>query len=504
MTKGKEVDREILIDTGFIDTRAVVTEDGEPVEIYIESLSSKGLVGNIYRGIVKEVIPGMQAAFVDIGLQKNAFLHVNDIISPRILKRFVEETAGTSGQRHPGEPIEKLLKPGHEITVQVTREPIDAKGAKITMYISLSGRYIVFTPNHIGTGVSKKIKAPEEKNRLKKIADRFCPEGMGMIMRTAAEGVGQDKIDSEIRILRKLWEDIRRKEYSGPVPRCIYQDFGMVQKLVRDYIDADIRRFVFNDQKEYQKVVAYLDMMAPELKSKVEVFRKEYDLFAYYHVESAVREALSRKVWLPSGGYLIFDRTEAFTVIDVNTGKFTGKRNLEETIFKVNCEAAYVIGKQLRLRDIGGIILVDFIDMKKAEHREQLLSAIKEAVSRDRNGVAVEGITSLGIVEMTRKKVKESLGDVMTTTCPLCGGTGRLLSPEEHARRVIKEISEMPEHSISNRIEVEVHPDIYVVLSGRMMEEITKMEACFQKKITVLPSRTIEYGKTIIREVDTV
>jgi ribonuclease G len=417
--------KEIIVDVGSLQTRAAVLEDGEPAEIFIESNHPHRLVGNIYRGIVREVLPGLQAAFVDIGADKNAFLYVSEAVpGKKTGADSSEKSRNNTGVHKPR--IEHMVKPGQEITVQVIKEPMENKGARVTTNITLPGKYAVLVCNNNMAVVSGKIENKPERERLKNIASKFCSDNIGIIIRTASEGISDCEIENDILTLLRLWDSIVNKEEKGKVPRSLYQEAELPVKLAREYLNKDIKRFVINNRDKYNELLDYLDKVSPELKNKIEFFYPEYDLFEYFHIESAIHEALSRKVWLKCGGYLVFDETEALTVIDVNTGKFTGKNEQEDTILKTNLEAAAVIGRQIRLRNIGGIILIDFIDMKETSHKEMVISFLKEVVSLDRSKVVVEGMTGLGLVEMTRKKVRGSLRKAITKACPVCGGTGWL------------------------------------------------------------------------------
>jgi len=402
--------RDILVDVSFEERRAAILENDEPVEIFIETAGRIKLIGNIYRGVIDKVLPGMQAAFVDIGTGKNAFLYAGDVIPL--------DCSGETVKSHERQvKIQDSVKPGQVITVQVIKEPIDTKGARVTRNIALPGRNLVLTPYDTGIGVSKKISDAGERERLKNLAVQFCPDRMGLIVRTVAEGIEACEMEYDIRYLLDLWRSILEKERRGSVPGCLYQEPELVQKLARDYLNQDIRRFILNDRMEFDKLMEFLDAVSPVMKTKVEFFSEDYGLFAFYNVESAIHRALSRKVWLKCGGYVVFDKTEALTVIDVNTGKFTGRDSQEDTILKTNLEAAYLIARQIRLRDISGIILIDFIDMKASSHKNQVLAALSEAVKYDRTKVFVLGMTSLGLVEMTRKKVNNPLRQVLSIAC---------------------------------------------------------------------------------------
>ncbi len=412
--------KEVLVDSKPEKTRIAILEDGELAELHIEYPGSTKLAGSIYRGRVDRVLPGMQCAFVDIGAGKNAYLSAEDIVSAK--KHLLGKDNGHV-------KIEKLVKPGQEITVQVVKEETEAKAPKVTANIALPGSLTVLHPFSPGVGVSKKINDQAERARLKNIAAGLCPEGMGIVIRTAAQGADESIIENDIRCLMKTWEQIRKKEEKGPVPKCIHQEPCLLQRLAQAGLNSDIRRIVLNDHMEFENLLKYLDETAPRMKMRVEFFYSNFDLFEFYNVESAIKEALSRKVWLKCGGYLIFDHTEALTVIDVNTGKYVGKKDRNETIFKTNCEAAKVIARQVRLRDISGIILIDFIDMEDNLQKDTVLSILREECKKDRNQVTVVGMTNLGLVELTRKKVGNSLVQILTHPCPNCGGSGRVLNP---------------------------------------------------------------------------
>ncbi|MBP7175586.1 MAG: Rne/Rng family ribonuclease [Thermoclostridium sp.] len=413
--------KDILVDVKPEQTRVAIMEDGELAEIYMDSPEHKKLIGNIYRGKVERVLPGMQCAFVDIGLDKNAFLYAGDIFTG------VHHELNESNPiiREPVEKIENLIRQGQEITVQVIKEAIESKGPRVTTNIALPGRNTVLCPYSPGVGVSKKIQQPEERERLKGIAEKLCPAGMGLIIRTAAQGIEKYELEDDILLLQKLWEKVKEKESKGSVPRCLYSEPDLVQKLARDLLNAGVRRFVVNDRDEYESLLELLEDISPNMKIKVEYYCGEYELFDFYHVESAIQKALARKVWMKCGGYVVFDKTEALTVIDVNTGKFTGRDDQEQTILLTNLEATIAIARQIRLRDISGIILIDFIDMQENENKEQVLSSLKEAVKQDGTRTVVVGMTRLGLVEMTRKKVRNNLQHTLTEPCPACGGTGR-------------------------------------------------------------------------------
>lgn len=489
---------EIIVDVGLKETRVALLEDKELVEIYIERPYPERLLGNIYRGKVSSVLPGMQAAFIDIGYEKNAFLYVGDAISQ---KEFSEEDDEVY-QDFKNYNIDEILRPGQEITVQVIKEPIGTKGPRVTTHITLPGRHLVLLPKADYVGVSRRIENESERNKLKKHAEKIKPKGMGLIVRTASEGKAAEDFSHDLNFLLKLWDKIKQKEHSGPVPRCIHKDLNLIYRSVRDLFTWNIDKFIINDRQQYSKVLELVEMISPALKMKVEYFSKSYDLFEYYQIEPKITKALSRKIWLKSGGYLIIDNTEALTVIDVNTGKYVGGSNLEDTVLKTNMEAAREISKQLRLRDIGGIIIIDFIDMHEHEHQQMVIDALKQALKRDRTKTTVVGMTGLGLIEMTRKKVRQGLASVMLTPCPYCEGTGKILSAESTARNVEKEIAAYFNQTMANAIQVDVHPSVAAILTGVDGETLSRMENMYNKKILIKASDEIKHEQMKIKEID--
>lgn len=381
-----------------------VLEDNELSELHIENNDGKSIAGSIYRGRVERVLPGMQAAFVDIGLGQNAYLNVNDAVhdDPDLLD--------DTGAKKPAIPdISNLLRQGSEITVQVIKDAIGVKGPRVTANISIPGRYAVLLPGSETFGVSKKIDDIEVRKRLKETAAGLKPENCGLILRTAALDADPVQISEDIRNLVDIWERIKKAEERGRVPRLLYSGTGEFDKTLGEHLAPGISRIIVNDMDMYERLTSVPIAGIIPQGAKVELYTRDYDMFAYYNVQSAVKEALSRKVWLKSGGYLVFDYTEALTVIDVNSGKYTGKKDFEETAFSINMEAAEAIARQVRLRNLSGIIIIDFIDMKHKEHREQVVRALKNHVKPDRIKTVVLGMTQLGLVEMTRKKVKNPL-----------------------------------------------------------------------------------------------
>lgn len=413
---------EIIVDVNVSEIRVGILEDKELAEIHIERTNNQGLVGNIYRGKVSSVLPGMQAAFIDIGYEKNAFLYVGDAIPQKEYSDDEIEVYRDYAEYN----ISDILKVGQEITVQVIKEPIGTKGPRVSTHITLPGRNLVLLPNADYIGISRRIESDGERQKLKRIAEKLKPENMGLIVRTVSEGKEESDFVEDVSFLTRLWAKINQAETSGPVPRCIHKDINLIYRSVRDLFTWNIDKFIINDEKEYFKVLELVEMISPVLKNRVELFQKDYEIFDYYQIETKIDRALSRKVWLKCGGYIIIDKTEALTVVDVNTGKFVGDNSLEETVLKTNIEATKEIAKQLRLRDIGGIVIIDFIDMNDGEHQQMVLDSLKQSLKSDRTKTIVLGMTALGLVEMTRKKIRQELATVMKCDCPHCEGTGKI------------------------------------------------------------------------------
>jgi ribonuclease G len=495
---GDSLSKEIVVDVRTGEIRVALLEDGELAEIYIERHDNERLVGNIYKGKVSSVLPGMQAAFVDIGCEKNAFLYVVDAAPSRELTGEDDEVC----QEVKNYSINEILKPGQEITVQVVKEQCGSKGPRVTTHITLPGRYMVLLPGADYVGISRRIEDEGERARLKKIAEKLKPKEMGLIVRTASEGKRMKELSQDVKFLKKLWNTIKQKEHRGHVPRCIHKDLCLIYRAVRDLFTRDVDKFVINDRKEHENVLELVGMISPALKHRVEYFSKDYNIFEYYQIESKMSKALARKVWLKCGGYLIIDRTEALTVIDINTGKYVGDNNLEETVLRTNIEAAREIARQLRIRDIGGIIIIDFIDMHEPQHQQMVLDELKQALRKDRTKSTVVGMTGLGLIEMTRKKVRQELASAITMECPYCAGEGKILSPEMVAGNVEEEISRYLSQTAVKAVQVEVHPSVAAVLEASNRQRLVRLEENFNKKIVIKSSGNIKYEDVKIKEID--
>lgn len=446
------MNKEILVDANAFNIRVAVVEDGTPVELYVEQEGSERLVGNIYLGKVQNVLPGMQAAFIDIGLEKNAFLYAGDVFSPGDAYDELDSIPETK-------KIGDMLKPGQSILVQVAKDPIGTKGARVTTHLTLAGRSLVLMPTVDYVGVSRRIEKEEERNRLRKIIKELKPKDVGIIVRTASAGRTKEAFQEEIESLQKLYQDIQTRAIKVKAPKLLHEEQSLLFRTVRDLLMKDVDRVFVNDIPTFEKIKEIADVMAPKLKPRI-LYKDSEALFDRYDTESKIEKALSRKVWLKSGGYLIIDRAEALTVIDVNTGKFVGKDNLEKTITATNCEAAEEIALQLRLRDIGGIVIIDFIDMETEAHRQLVLQTLKNAMHDDHTRSHVFGFTHLGLVELTRKKTGRSIGDTLKVTCPCCEGEAKVLSPYSVFNRLRKQTLQILKGTKVRRMYIEVHPTV--------------------------------------------
>jgi len=461
--------KEILVSVETDETRVSLLEDGELSEVYIERPVSQRVAGSIYKGRVENVLPGMQAAFVDIGLERNAFLYVDDA-----LPRGEEEDDAVDDGRRP--TIKDLLDEKQEVVVQVAKEPIGSKGARVTRQVTLPGRYLVMMPMVDYVGVSRRISDEAERERLRGLANDLRPPGTGLIVRTAAEGRQEADLKRDIEFLTRLWGRVQSRAKVSRAPSLLHRDLGLVFRVVRDSFSDDVQRFVVDNRHEYERILDILDVMDPSLKERVSLHAGKRPLFETAGIEEEIDKALKRRIWLKCGGHVVLDQTEALTVIDVNTGKYVGTTNLADTVLKTNLEAAREIARQLRLRDIGGIIIIDFIDMEVPQHRHHVLEALQEALRLDRTKAHVLGITHLGLVEMTRKKVRQGLDEFLQRPCPYCEGRGRVLSEETMYRKVRREIKRILRSSSGEAILVEVHPSVAALLIGAGGANLREME----------------------------
>jgi ribonuclease G len=468
---------EILINVTPRETRVALVENGVLQEVYIERSRRRGLVGKIYRGKVCRVLPGMQAAFVDIGLERAAFLHASDLTA-----RSVDDE---SGDEAPLADIAQLLHEGQEISVQVIKDPLGTKGARLTTQITIPSRYLVFIPNVDNVGISQKIEAEQERVRLRDIIQLFMTDqdGGGYIARTAAEGASADALRADMIFLSKLWQSISETEATAKAGTVIYDDLPLTIRVMRDMLDSQIERVRIDSRESYQRAQAFCNRFMPELETQVEYYPGERPIFDIYGIEDAIQKALERKVQLKSGGYLVIDQTEAMTTADVNTGGYVGNRNLEETIFKTNLEAAQAIARQLRLRNLGGIIIIDFIDMSDAEHKRQVLRALQKCLDKDHARTQITEVSSLGLVEMTRKRTRESLEHVMCEMCPTCGGRASLKTAETTCYEIFREILRESRQFDTEQLLVLASQEVVDLLLDEESASLVELEAFIGKPI---------------------
>lgn len=457
--------KEIIVNVSPEETKVAVLENKKLVEIYIERSKSQRLVGNIYQGRIENVLPGMQAAFVNIGLEKNAFLYVEDA------------TPARTDYPHGGSRvnISDVLKSGQELMVQIIKEPIGSKGPRITTHITLPGRYLVLMPMVDYIGISRRIECEQERERLREIAAKQKPAGMGVIVRTVAEGMDETEIQQDITLLTKLWQKIKNRSSNGPVPSLLHHDLELVQRIMRDIFSDDVDQLIIDCRDTYEKANELLDIINPHWKSKVRYEGRE-NIFEDYGIDVELQRALKRRAWLKCGAYLVIDQAEALTAIDVNTGKYVGSTNLEDTVHKTNLNAAVEIARQIRLRNIGGIIVIDFIDMDETEHRQEVLQVLEEEIKKDRTKCHVLGLTQLGLVEMTRKKARPSLNESIQKTCPYCEGRGKVLSEETVGINVKNEIYQVARRTTAKTILVEANPLVAARLIGSGGVNLKEME----------------------------
>lgn len=414
----------ILTSIDSEETRMALLENGELIETAMERYTDIQTAGNIYKGRIKNMLPGMQAAFVDIGREKNAFLYIG------------KTYPYAGGPTNPGAPLTE----GQEIIVQVSKDAIGAKGPRVVTEWNLPGRYLVLLPTASHIGVSRRIEAEEERERLRLAAQEICPQGMGLIVRTVAEGKTADDLRKDVNYLYNLSSALMARAKRSSAPILLYRDVDLMIRLVRDLFDDSVDELIIDQQEAYNRVRDLVKISDPDLFPRIHLYQSDKEVFAHYGIEAQLEDLRQREVRLNCGGYLVIDRTEALTVIDVNTGKFVGNTDLATTVFQTNCEAAKEIARQIRLRDIGGMIVIDFIDMNQEEHRQAILSLLDKHLHNDRTRTNVYGFTALGLVEMTRKKVRQDMNGTMYETCSFCEGRGRLLSPETMRIRINRQL----------------------------------------------------------------
>jgi ribonuclease G len=474
---GVPVSTEILINAGGHEARAAVVEGGVLQEVVMERASRRGLISNIYKGRVSRVLPGMQAAFIDIGMERTAFLHASDIFDPRHADTGIE-------QPH-SENIRSLVAEGNEILVQVVKDPLGTKGARLTTYITLPSRFLVYMPKGKGVGVSARIENESERERLRAAVQVGVQvrEDAGFIVRTAAEDAGAEALRADMAYLRKQWEVVRQKGLRTQPGNLVHADLPLHLRMLRDFLRPGVDRVLIDQPSPHREMQEFAAAFMPDALARIELHVEPRPIFELHHVEEEIQKALDRKVPLKSGGHLFMDQTESMTTIDVNTGAFVGHRNLEETIFRTNLEAAVTIARQLRLRNLGGIIIIDFIDMDEVDHRRQVIQALEKALSHDHVKTNISSVSPLGLVEMTRKRTRESLEHVMCRPCPTCEGRGFVKTAETVCYEVFREIVRQARQFDCQQLMVLAHQDVIERLLDEESSALGELELVTGKPI---------------------
>jgi ribonuclease G len=491
------VSTDLIINVRNYETRVALIENGTVSELYIERASERSIAGNIYKGRVVRVLPGMQAAFVDIGLQKAAFLYVSDVYDnlDEIEKMMANSNDAREDEQLQLETnegtwleetlIEDRLQEGQEVLVQVAKEPLGSKGSRITSHISIPGRHLVLMPTMDHVGISRRIEDETERLRLRELLMQIRPHNYGFIARTAAEGVERGKIKAEMDFMLRLWQSIQRNSEHSQVPNLLYQELDVILRAVRDLFTQEVDKLIVDSEAEYEKILKFVDTFMPSLKVDVKLYDGSEPICDAYGIEMELQRALGKKVWLKSGGYIVIEMTEALTAIDVNTGRYVGKRNLEETILKTNLEAVKEIAYQLRLRNIGGIIIIDFIDMEKEANREKVFNRFNEALRKDKSKTNILKISELGLIEMTRKRTKESINRTLREPCFYCDGEGYLKSTATMCHEIFREIERDHETLFGRSVMVTAHPEVVHLLYDEGRHHLEALENNLRARITV-------------------
>ncbi len=491
--------QKIIINADSYETRIAILEDEELAELFVERVEQRRHVGDIYKGRVNAVLPGMQAAFVDLGLPKTGFLHASDLAESLTDLEDISDLdeSGDKGRRRraPVPKIEDSLKKGQEVLVQITKESIGTKGPRVTAQVSLPGRFCVLMPGVEHVGVSRRIEDRAERQRIKAIISDQKPKGVGLIARTAGEGKGDPDFAADIKHLHKLWQKVERKAASVRAPAVVHRELEMTASLIRDLFTDDVEEVFIDDKDSFAEIQAYLKAVSPELRDRVILYKGREPIFDAFAIEPQIEKTFERKVWLKKGGYICIDHAEALVAIDVNTGRFTGKKNQEETIFRTNMEAAKEVPRQLRLRDIGGIIVVDFIDMEIEANKRAVLDEIRKELRKDRARTKAFAVSDLGLIEMTRQRERSSLLHYYTEDCPHCDGLGKVPSPETMLVKLERAMRRVAAMGSEKRVTVRVAPEValfFVEQEGRRFAELEKR---FKLKVDLKDDPQLKRGQ---------
>jgi ribonuclease G len=481
------MNRELVISASRFETRVALLEDGRAAELAVERARQRGVVGDIYKGRVTRVLPGMQSAFVDIGFERDAFLYVADVREDWDEFDEVDEVAAEPAEASGGAAsIDDLLKEGQEIVVQVVKDVMASKGVRVTTNVSLPGRYLVFTPHASRVGISRRIQDERERERLKTILGRLAEAGGGFIARTAAEGRGEEEFLADRRYLEAVWETIGIRAEKSPAPSLLHRELDLLLRSVRDVGTQDCSAIWVDDEDAYRRVVEFLDQVHASLVSRVRLHRKNTPLFEDFGLEQEIERALRPKVWLPNGGYIVINPTEALVAIDVNTGRYVGKSRLEDTVFATNLAAVREIVRQIRLRDLGGIIVVDFIDMTEEANRQEIFAALEQELKKDRSRNRILKISEFGLVEITRKRSRQSLDRALTRPCPVCGGAGRIKSEQTVALEIRRDVEKLARRLTAGETAVvRAHADVVRLLRAEEWTLIAELEERYRIQVIV-------------------
>ncbi len=495
--------KKIIINVAEHETRVALLEDETIAELFIERRDNTDIAGNIYKGRVQRVLPGMQAAFVNIGLDQSAFLYVDDVLgdnSGEFEKLFnniddLDDDASVMNLTNPAPSyanrnyhIEELLTESQELMVHVVKSPLGTKGSRVTSHISLPGHYLVLMPTSDHIGVSKRIENETERNRLKNLILSLRKEDLGFIVRTVGESKQEEKFVYEMNFLINLWKNIQKKSKSFQAPALLHQELNVILRAVRDLLTHEADKLIIDSRTGYESVLLFLDEFMPSLKDSLELYEGTESIFDAYNLEGDISRALKRKVWLKSGGYIVIEHTEALVAIDVNTGRYVGKHNLEETILKTNLEAVKEIAYQIRLRDLGGIIIIDFIDMEKKSNQEKVFNALKEAVQKDRSKTNILPLSEMGLIQMTRKRIRKPLTQILCEPCFYCEGEGYQISRQTICYNIYREIVSQVKEITGIKLTLKVNPEIAELLHGEESHIITSLENIIGKQIVIYPN----------------
>jgi len=483
---------ELIINVTFNETRIAFLENGVLVEFFIERKNDKSIVGNIYKGKVARVVPGMDAAFVDVGLEKSAFLYVADVIMDTMM---YEEFEGVGSPVEANERIEGVLEEGQEVIVQVSREPIGQKGTRVTSKITLPGKLLVLMPGSQHIGVSRRIEGEEERKRLAALLKDTAPKGFGLIARTACEGKKEEELAADLGFLQRMWESVQEKAKRVRAPQILHHDLGMIFRVIRDLHSQSLKKIVVDDVFVFKKIEEFLKEYLPDEGCEAVYFDEREDIFEFYRIEIEIAKLAHKKIWLKSGGYIVFDYTEALTVIDVNTGKYLGRKGLEDTILRTNLEAVKEIAYQIRLRNIGGIIVVDFIDMERKESRESVVQSLIDALKKDRIKTFVYPISELGLVQLTRKRTRENVVTMLTESCPTCDGSGYIKSRFIVCYEVLRALRAACRKEEGKQFNIHLSPDVAQLLYEEEKASLEYLETTFGTKINIIanPGLSMEH-----------